>query len=129
MLKSGVINSEIIRILALMGASDQIIVSSCSFPRIEGVQVLDLSLVKGMPSVETVVDAISQSMDIDMVTLSDEVKESNPDFVEHLGVLEKAGAVLDYQSYRQLRIVAKNAVCVVRTGDEGLYKTSILRCR
>jgi D-ribose pyranase len=129
MLKSGIINSELVRVLALMGASDQIIVSSSSFPRIEGVKVLDLSIVKGKPTVEEIVDAISQSMDVDMVTLPEEAKEANADFVEYLGSLEKGGAILDFQSYRQLRVISKNAVCIVRTGDDGLYKTSILRSR
>lgn len=127
-MKRNLLNSNILKELSLLGEADQIIVASAAFPAIEGVKVLDISLVPGVPSVEQVIDAFSEEIEIDMITVSDEAKEENVDFVEYLNKVLPP-AVKDFQSYRQLKVIARNTQAIIRTGDLGLYKTSILRVK
>jgi D-ribose pyranase len=126
MLKRKLLNAEILKTLAYMGVGDQIIVVSSKFPAIDGVEVIDISLMRGFPTIEQVVDVLLDEVDFDMATVSEEVKIDNDEFVQFLAEPSK-GLRADLQTYRQLKIVAKNVVKVIRTGDDNLYKSVILR--
>lgn len=126
MRKGKLLNGELLKCISRMGHGDIIVVASATFALPEGVEMLDLSLVEGVPSMDLVLEAIATELDVEAVTLPEEQTKVDEDACERMKTI--FGEIsLEKPTYRQFKILAKNAVLVVRTGSGGLYDHAILR--
>lgn len=76
MYKTGILNSEISKLLSDLGHTDQIIIADCGLPVPQGVKKIDLALEFGKPSFLEVFHLIKNHMVIEQMTIANEMMNS-----------------------------------------------------
>lgn len=126
MYKTGILNSDISKVLSDLGHTDTIVIADCGLPVPKGVQKIDLAVKKGLPSFIDVVDEIARHMVIEHVTLAEEIKDSNP------AVLKEVDSIMkdipnDFVTHEQFKTLTGNSKVIIRTGEATPYANIILR--
>ena len=78
MQKTGILNSEIAKVLADMGHTDQMTIGDCGLPVPSGVKKIDLALRFGQPSFIDVVSEVAKYMKIEKIYVAPEMEKENP---------------------------------------------------
>ncbi len=102
MIKTGILNPALSSLLCRVRHTNTLVIASADFPRIEGVETIDLSLTDNIPRVADVLNAIRPNFVIGPMWTSRE------------------------ESHEQLVERARSAVGIVRTGDAGRHATVII---
>lgn len=124
MKKSGILNSEISKVLADLGHTDTIIIADCGLPIPSGVKKIDLSLELGKPSLMEVLKIVQRDMVIEKVTLASEIAEQNqPLFNE----LTEQFSDIEFVTHEVLKEQSKKAAAIIRTGEATPYANIILQ--
>jgi D-ribose pyranase len=125
MKKNGILNSHISEVLSRMGHTDTIVIADCGLPIPDGAIRIDLSLKKGTPSFMETFQVVLEDIQIEKVTLAEEIKDNNPD-IEGKIVKLIDGVPADYVSHEEFKQRTKNAKAVIRTGEVTPYANIIL---
>ena len=125
MKKHGVLNKELNTVFASLGHTDTIVIADCGLPIPEGVTRVDLSVVKGFPSFLSVLDPILEELQIEAVTIAEEMQEHNPTMYKELQE-RLAHTVQHVVSHEQLKEMLTSAKAVIRTGEATPYANIIL---
>ena len=78
MKKQGILNSEIAKVLADMGHTDTLCIGDCGLPVPADVKKIDLAIQLGGPSFIEVLKAVSDDMQVEKITLAEEIQAANP---------------------------------------------------
>ncbi len=128
MKKSGILNSEISRVLSYLGHTDQIAIGDCGLPIPEEVERIDLALKFGVPTFMETLETVAADMKIEKIILAEEIKEQNP---KVLGEIEKlfAGQPVEteFVSHAELKSLTHDCRAVIRTGETTPYANIILQ--
>lgn len=130
MKKSGILNSDISRVLSYMGHTDQLAVGDCGLPIPEETERIDLAVKFGVPGFMEVLSEIEKDMKIEKVILAEEIKSMNPDIHEQILHLleEKEGSCeVEYVSHVELKEKTRTCKAVIRTGETTPYANIILQ--
>ena len=134
MYKSRLLNSKIIKILSIMGHTDQIAIGDAGLPIPKNVERIDLALAFGVPSFIQVFESVSESIQIEKVILAEEILEHNPEI--HKKILEQIRQVeksqknkidITYITHEMLKIQTNKCKAVIRTGECSPYANIILQ--
>ncbi|WP_027109064.1 D-ribose pyranase [Lacticigenium naphthae] len=126
MKKHGILNSEISKVLADLGHTDQIVIGDCGLPIPNGVKKIDLALEIGEPKFIDVLAILVKEMQVEKYILAEEIKELNPIQLE--AVSEKMGdAKVDWVTHEEFKAQSKNAKAIIRTGEATPYSNIILQ--
>ncbi len=125
MMNTNIKNSSILGELAKLGNGDVIVIGSVDFPIPETALLIDISLKDSLPSVDDVLKPLLLDCKFESMTMCDELEN---DFAK---VKEELIGLTDFDdveslTFRQLKVVAKNAKFVIRTGDTNEYKSIVL---
>ncbi|WAA12541.1 D-ribose pyranase [Fervidibacillus halotolerans] len=123
MKKSGVLNSEISKVLADLGHTDTIIIADCGLPIPQGVKKIDLSLELGKPSFMEVLNIVRKDMVIEKVTLASEITEQNKPLLKEL---TEQFSEIEFITHEVLKEQSKKAAAIIRTGEATPYANIIL---
>lgn len=126
MKKSGMLNSHISKVLADLGHTDTIVIADVGLPIPEGIRKIDLALTLGSPSFEDTVNAIAADMEIEQVTIAEEMEAANTqayDYVERsFGHTE-----IKRCSHEEFKRLTKTAKVIIRSGEAKPYANIILQ--
>ncbi len=114
-----IINGEILKVVSTLGDDQAIAVVGFDFPLPLEVPHLDLSVTEGVPTIDQVAKAVASMLTVGSVTLPEEMDE---------GTLT-AWFTEDQKrplSYRQFKVVLKNAQFIIRTGDKTPYGAAFI---
>ncbi|WP_188206814.1 D-ribose pyranase [Alkalibacillus aidingensis] len=125
MKKQGILNSEIASVLSRLGHTDEIVIADCGLPIPDGVQRVDLALIKGKPSFIETLKAVLDDMEVEHVTLAEEIKENNANVHEQIEDLHTGEKT--YVAHEEFKKLTKNAKVVIRTGETTPFANVILR--
>lgn len=78
MQKIGILNSNIAKVLADMGHTDQIVIGDCGLPVPEGTPKIDLALRLGEPKFIEVVREVAKYMEVQKIYVAPETETQNP---------------------------------------------------
>lgn len=122
MKRTGIINAELLAAIGRLGHTDLLVVADCGLPVPPGVQVVDLAVVMGTPSLLSVLDALLTELVVEQATVAEEVFEFplGPLLLQRLPT---ATAV----SHERFKAATAAARVVVRTGEATPYANVILR--
>lgn len=123
MKKNGVLNRDLSIVLSQLGHTDKILVADCGLPIPAGVTCIDLTIRQGDPSFIKVIELLNDEMEIEQITLAEEVKEQNP--IIHKEVKHIYDAI-NYVSHEQLKKISQDAKAIIRTGEITPYANAIL---
>ncbi len=133
-MKRGILlNSEISYVISKLGHTDTLTIGDCGLPVPEGVQRIDLAVMKGLPEFMPVLKAVLDEQEIEKVILAEEIKVVNPELLgEILKLLEETeekedkAIEIEYVSHKDFKKKTKASKAVVRTGEYKAYANIIL---
>lgn len=124
MKKSGILNAELAGALARLGHTDLVVVGDCGLPRPDGVPVVDLALVFGVPRFADVLEALASEIVVERCWVASEIEQANPD--THALVTRLFGDP-DTMPHEEFKRRSRDAVLFVRTGEASPYANVILQ--
>ncbi|BEP28670.1 RbsD/FucU domain-containing protein [Helicovermis profundi] len=122
MINSKIKNSELLYELSKLGESDSFVIVNSEFPCSKDVKVIDLSLTDNVPNLIDVMQVIFTEVESTDITFPEEISGVDKEEYSKMSCLNN----LKYLTYRQFKIVAKNAKFIVRTGDIKKYNNLIV---
>lgn len=127
MTKSGILNPAICSAIAGIGHTDYFVIADPGLPLPEGVKVIDLSLVRGIPSFIDTLKAVSKELVIESYILANEMAPKSKDLFEQTcsalsGLPHKA------VPHEELKKLTKKAKVIIRTGETTPFANVILVC-
>lgn len=129
MKKTGILNSDISRVLSYMGHTDTLGIGDCGLPIPSETERIDLSVRFGVPSFIDVLGEISEDMVYQKIILAEEIKQNNPDILAQIqNLVNKKDADIEivFVSHSELKEKTKKCKAVVRTGEVTPYANIIL---
>lgn len=126
MKKSGILNSDITKILADLGHMDQICIGDAGLPVPNHVKKIDLALERGLPSFIDVLRIVASDMCIEKVYLAEEIKTINPTMLEQILKLVSF-EMIEWVSHVQFKEMTQQSKAVIRTGEMTPYANIILQ--
>jgi D-ribose pyranase len=133
-MKRGILlNSEISYVISKLGHTDTLTIGDCGLPVPEGVQRIDLAVVKGLPGFIPVLEAVLDEQEIEQIILAKEIEEYNPTLLEEiLQVIkrvsdkEKKVIRIEYVTHEEFKKLTRDSKAVIRTGEFRSYANIIL---
>ena len=113
-----VLNPRLLALLAGAGHTDLIVIADAGLPLPPGVEVIDLSLVPGIPSFLQVFDAVRHLLAFERVLLARESREQ--DLISALGP-RLEGVSVEEVSHEEFKRRTRAARAIVRTGECSPY--------
>lgn len=124
MYKTGILNSEISKLLSDLGHTDQIIIADCGLPVPQGVKKIDLALEFGKPSFLEVFHLIKNHMVIEQITIANEMIKQNDELYIQL-ISENID--ISTVAHEQLKADSGKVKAIIRTGEAKPFANVILK--
>lgn len=126
--KHGILNSDISKVLADMGHTDQLTIGDCGLPIPSGPAKIDLALKLGVPSFAAVLSEVLKDMAVEKVILASEIKTHNPALYEELARLFAELAIeVEFTAHAAFKAQTANSKAIIRTGEATPYANIILQ--
>ena len=128
MKKTGILNSDISRVLSYMGHTDRIAIGDCGLPIPQEVERIDLALTFGVPTSMETLAAVAEDMKIEKIVLAEEIKTQNPMVLGEIEALFAGQAVeVEFVTHVELKALTRDCRAVIRTGETTPYANIILQ--
>ncbi|MCI9296100.1 MAG: D-ribose pyranase [Lachnospiraceae bacterium] len=126
MKKTGILNAQLIGLIAALGHKDTFMVGDAGMPIPAGVPVVDLVLCGGVPTFRQTMDAILEETEIEGYAIAEEIDEKNP---ELLAYIHEKLPEAEEEKIPHVELKKMSAACrfAVRTGEFTPYPNIILR--
>lgn len=125
MKKAGILNHHLAAVVAAMGHTDLLVVADAGLPAPPGVPCVDLAVRAGLPPFLDVVRAIANELQIEGLTIADELLARDEAVPAAIGELFP-GVAIDHVPHDELKRLTERAKAVVRTGECTPYNNVIL---
>lgn len=126
MKKQGILNAKLSGLLAGLGHKDIFLICDAGMPIPQGVEIVDLALIGGIPSFKDVFVAITNEVVVEKYTMAQEVHETNKILLTYIqDILVDAQA--EFIPHVDLKEMSKSVKFAVRTGEFSYYPNIILQ--
>jgi len=126
MKSGGVLNAEIMKVVAEMGHTDQLMIADAGLPIPPGVQRIDLALVENLPSFIDVLRAVSKELALEKYYIAEELPSRNPKVYAAL-CEALAGIECEMIPHTKLKEMSQVSKAVVRSGECSPFANVILQ--
>jgi D-ribose pyranase len=126
MLKSGILNPQILSLLARVRHTNTLVIADRGFPSWPAVETIDISLVDDVPRVLEVIAALRPNFTIARAWMAEEFERVNDAAMQKTFAEALAGTVLIRESHLDLKKRVPGAIGLIRTGDTIQYANIIL---
>lgn len=126
MKKHGILNRDIASVLAQMGHTDKLVIADCGLPVPDETPCIDLSIQLGIPCFTTVLQAVMADMEVESVTLANELTQYNEALYETIKESYE-GVPINYVSHEAFKRELKEAKVIIRTGENTPFANIILQ--
>lgn len=125
MKKDGILNTNLISEVAAIGHTQYLVIGDAGLPIPKGVNVLDISLIKGVPGFMQVLEAVNEELVSEAYILAEEIKEGNRELETQVHELLKEQPVT-YVPHEEFKKLTEEAQVIVRTGETSSFANIIL---
>lgn len=127
MLNSGVINGDLASLLAKFRHVNTLAIVDGPFPSYPGVELVDLAVTKGFPSIPMILDLILPLLDLTGIYLANEFSEKvDPKIVSEYTKSHR-GLPTTLIPHSDFKVKVGEAIGIIHTGDAVPYSSVILR--
>jgi D-ribose pyranase len=127
MRSGGIVNAQLSRVLSELRHTDLLAISDSGLPvPAGGPEVVDLAVVYGVPSFESVFRAVLAEIVVEAATAAEEIAEANPACWSLLR--DSLDVDVELVSHEGFKAMTGAARAVVRTGEATPYANVLLRC-
>ena len=113
----GMLNRQIDSALNRQGHMDGLMVVDAGFPCPDDVELIDIALAPGRPSILEVLAEIAPVHSVEKVVLAEETREHNPSHFEKAAAAFGKGVAVEVIPHTELKERSHEVKTIVRTGD------------
>lgn len=113
----GMLNRQIDSALNRQGHMDGLMVVDAGFPCPDDVELIDIALAPGRPSVLEVLAEIAPVHSVEKVVLAEETRERNPSHFAKVAAAFGKGVAVEVIPHAELKERSHEVKTIVRTGD------------
>ncbi|MDA0752286.1 MAG: RbsD/FucU family protein [Verrucomicrobia bacterium] len=126
MLIEGIINPNLLSLISRIRHTNTLVIADAAFPFWNMIETVDLTLVRGIPTITQVLDAILPNWKCGEIFMAEEFKSTNPD--DKLREFETAcrGIQRTFEPHIEFKKRVPHAIGLIRTGDTTAYGNMIL---
>lgn len=129
MIQSGIINPHLLELVARIRHTNTILIADWAFPSWPGVETVDLSIIKGIPTIINVLDALQPNFKVGCIWQASEFLGVNS-AAEILrfdnAFVGFSGAGVRRIPHADFKSMVPSAIGLIRTGDPTGYGNVIL---
>ncbi|KAI4310044.1 D-ribose pyranase [Lactobacillus intestinalis] len=125
MKKTGVMNSNISRVIADMGHMDWLGIGDAGTPIPKDTEKIDLSVRPGLPSFIDVLKEVLVELEVQKIYVAEEIKTENPKQLEEIKKV-LPDVEIEFIPHSQLKKDLSVSKAFIRTGEETPYSNIIL---
>ena len=126
MLKTGILNPQILSLLASVRHTNTLVIADRGFPFWPQLQTVDISLVDDIPTVLGVLQAIRLNFGIGRAWMAEEFLQQNSEKTRASFASALAGAAVVYEPHLDFKKRVPAAIGLIRTGDTIQYANVII---
>ena len=126
MLVHGIINPQVLSLLARVRHTNTLVIADRGFPSWPGVETIDLSLVDGVPTVLQVLAAVRQNFVVAEAFMAAEFLRANSPAMKKSFAAALKGTRLAHEPHVKFKQRVPGAIGLIRTGDTTQYANVIL---
>ncbi|MCX8722077.1 MULTISPECIES: D-ribose pyranase [Lactobacillus] len=125
MKKTGILNSDISRVVANMGHMDWLGIGDAGTPVPPETEKIDLAVKAGLPSFSVVLEEILKELSVQKIYVAEEIKSQNPEQLKNI-IKILPNVEIEFIPHSQLKKNLTRAKAFIRTGEETPYSNVIL---
>jgi D-ribose pyranase len=122
----GIVNSQVSSLVCRVRHTNTLVIADAAFPFWPQIETVDLSLVKGVPTVLQVVEAILANWKCGEVFMAKEFKECNDPKTRAAFARAFRGIKMTFEPHVEFKKRVPHAIGLIRTGDTTAYGNMIL---
>lgn len=127
MTKCGILNPKLCSAIASIGHTDYFVIADPGLPIPDGINIIDLTLVRGIPSFLDTLQAVSKELVVESYILASEMKTVSPQLHDKTRDILKDLPHRDVP-HEDFKKLIKDAKVVVRTGETTSFANIVLVC-
>ena len=125
-LQQGILNPGILSLLARVRHTNALVIGDCDFPSWPGIETVDVSLMRGMPTVLQVLKIILPNWQCGSVFMAAEFMKANDKRTRAAFVKACRGMELQFEPHADFKRRVPQALGIIHTGDATKYSNMIL---
>lgn len=127
MKRTGVLNSELSRIIASMGHTDKLVICDSGLPIPKSSEVVDIALTKNIPRFLDTLKVILEELKIDEAIVANELVKGNPKYFKDIQTLLNGTKVkkVNHERFKEITRESSN-ITFIRTGEATSFANIIL---
>jgi len=126
MLKSGILNPQVLSLLARVRHTNTLVIADRGFPFWPQIETVDLSLVDDVPRVLEVLKAVRANFTAGGVFMAEEFRTANGEQTRAAFAAGLEGIAVNYEPHVEFKKRVPQAIGLIRTGDTIQYANMIL---
>jgi D-ribose pyranase len=126
MLKTGILNPQLLSLLARVRHTNTIVISDRGFPFWPQIETVDISLVDNVPTVLDVLRALRPNFVIGKAWMAQEFLHANNKGTKTKFIAALKGTSLKFEPHVEFKKRVPQAIGLIRTGDTTQYANMIL---
>ena len=126
MLKTGILNPNVLSLLARVRHTNTLVIADRGFPFWRLMETVDLSLVDNVPTVLDVLNALRSNFVVGKAWMAREFKRENTKETQAKFAEALAGVPLTFEPHAEFKKRVPAAIGLIRTGDTTQYANMIL---
>src|SRR5262245_17694140 len=126
MLKTGILNPQLLALLARVRHTNLLVIADRGFPFWPQIETVDISLIDNIPTVMDVVAAIRPNFVIGQAWMAEEFQRQNDDATQRQFHEALSGFSVNYVPHLELKQRVPSAIGLIRTADTVLYANILL---
>lgn len=129
MLQTGILNPDILHLLARVRHTNTLVIADWAFPFWPEIETVDISLTRGVPTILQVLELLKPSFKIGRVLQAEEFLTTNSDETVkayNTSFEEIPDVIIERHSHTYFKKLVPNAIGLIRTGDTTAYGNIIL---
>lgn len=127
MIKSGILNPQILSLLARVRHTNTLVIADRGFPFWPEVETVDISLSDDIPTVLDVLGAVIPYCNFGEAYMAEEFLRENEEAARKDVEEVLAGVSISFEPHEEFRKRVPNATGLIRTGDTTQYGNIILK--
>ena len=125
-LQQGIINPALLSLLARVRHTNSLVIADCDFPSWPGIETVDVSLTRGMPTVLQVLNIIRPNWQCGSAFMAAEFMKASDKRTRAAFVKACRGMELQFEPHVDFKRRVPQALGIIRTGDATKYSNMIL---
>src|SRR5215510_5862453 len=126
MLINGIVNPHVQDLLCRVRHTNMLVIADAAFPFWPEIETVDLTLVRGIPTIIQVLDAVLPNFKAGPIYMAEEFKSMNSKSVQNQFAKACGGVSITFEPHLAFKKRVPGAIGLIRTGDTTAYGNMIL---